>query len=240
MKLGDRSAKEGFPAMSDSLNADFSRPAAADTAAMDWQASPSPTVWRKRLDLVDGEYSRVTSVVRYDAKSSFHAHGHPQGEEILVLEGVFSDEHGDYPAGTFLLNPQGFRHAPFSVQGCTLFVKLCQFAGDGRDHVVVDTRAGDWRAMAPGVEVLPLYRDPDYPEDITMLRLAAGTALPPDCVDADAAPKGLEIFVVSGRLLEGSAHVGAGAWLREPRGVDRRFVAEADTTLYLKRNHLGG
>src|SRR3546814_7726014 len=104
-----------------------------DTAAMDWQASPSPTVWRKRLDLVDGEFSRVTSIVRYDPSSSFRAHGHPQGEEILVLDGVFSDEHGDYPAGTFLLNPAGFRHAPFSEDGCILFVKLCQFPGEGRE-----------------------------------------------------------------------------------------------------------
>ncbi|MGF1629604.1 MAG: cupin domain-containing protein [Kiloniellaceae bacterium] len=226
--------------MGDSLNADFSRPAAADTAAMDWQASPSPSVWRKRLDLVDGEFSRVTSVVRYDAKSSFPAHGHPQGEEILVLEGVFSDEHGDYPAGTFLLNPSGFRHAPFSKPGCVILVKLCQFAGEARDHVVIDTTSADWRAAAPGVEVLPLYRDADYPEEIKMLRLAAGTALPSDDVDAEAAPKGLEIFIVSGALREGSTRLGAGAWLREPRGVDRRFVAEADTTLYLKRNHLGG
>ena len=153
--------------MSDSLNADFSRPAAMDTARMDWQASPSPTVWRKRLDLVDGEFSRVTSVVRYDPNSAFHEHGHPQGEEILVLDGVFSDEHGDYPVGTFLLNPAGFRHAPFSQDGCVLFVKLCQFAGAGRDHVVVDTRQGDWQAAAPGVEEPPLYRDDAHPDSRT-------------------------------------------------------------------------
>ena len=90
--------------MSDSLNADFSQPAAMDTAKMDWQASPSATVWRKRLDLVDGEFSRVTSVVRYDADSSFHEHGHPQGEEIFVLHGTFSDEHGDYPAGMWKMS----------------------------------------------------------------------------------------------------------------------------------------
>ena len=228
--------------MSDSLNADFSRPAAMDTAKMDWQASPSPTVWRKRLDLVDGEFSRVTSVVRYDARSAFHAHGHPQGEEILVLHGVFSDEHGDYPAGTFLLNPQGFRHAPFSKDGCIIFVKLCQFIGEGRDHVVIDTTHGDWQAAAPGVEVLPLYRDGHYPEDITLLRLADGTTLPQDFVSSDAAPKGLEIFVVSGELTEDGRRHGTGAWLREPRGFEgdsgRRFSAAADTTLYLKRNHL--
>ena len=83
-----------------SLNTDFAERAVMRTQDMDWQASPSATVWRKRLDLLDGEYSRVTSVVRYDPQSSFHAHGHPQGEEILVLGGVFSDEHGDYSAGS--------------------------------------------------------------------------------------------------------------------------------------------
>ncbi|WP_340118002.1 cupin domain-containing protein [Pelagibius sp. 7325] len=220
------------------LNSDFSRPAAMETAAMEWQASPSPTVWRKRLDLVDGEFSRVTSVVRYDANSAFHEHGHPQGEEILVLDGVFSDEHGDYPAGTFLLNPQGFRHAPFSKEGCIIFVKLCQYIGEDRAHVVIDTAHGDWQATAPGVEILPLYRDDHYPEDICMLRLAAGIPLPAAAVDANAAPKGLEIFVVSGALEEDGKRHGRGAWLREPRGTERRFTATADTTLYLKRNHL--
>ena len=226
--------------LSDSLNADFSLPAVMDTAAMDWQASPSPTVWRKRLDLVDGEFSRVTSVVRYDAESAFHAHGHPQGEEILVLDGVFSDEHGDYPAGTFLLNPQGFRHAPFSKDGCILFVKLCQFIGEDRAHVVVDTTQADWQAMGPGIEALSLYRDDRYPEDIAMLRLAAGTDLPADLIDASAAVHGLEIFVVSGKLTDGGSSHATGAWLREPHGIDRRITATADTTLYLKRNHLGG
>ncbi|MEO3429702.1 cupin domain-containing protein [Pelagibius sp. CAU 1746] len=224
--------------MSDSLNADFSRPAAMDTAKMDWQASPSPTVWRKRLDLVDGEFSRVTSVVRYDADSAFHEHGHPQGEEILVLDGTFSDEHGDYPAGTFLLNPSGFRHAPFSKDGCIIFVKLCQFAGDDREHVVVDTAHAEWQGAAPGVEILPLYRDARYPEDISMIRLAAGTLLPTGYIDAEAAAKGFETFVVSGELRSGDSRYGAGAWLRAPRSTGHSFVATADTTFYMKRNHL--
>ena len=225
--------------MSDSLNADFSQPARMDTAAMDWQASPSPTVWRKRLDLVNGEFSRVTSVVRYDPNSSFHAHGHPQGEEILVLDGVFSDEHGDYPAGTFLLNPAGFHHAPFSRQGCIIFVKLCQFAGKGRDHVVIDTTSAQWQPVAPGLAFLSLYRNDAWPEDIAMFRLVAGSALPPDYIAPTAAPKGLEIFVVSGALAAGGQRLGASAWLREPRGTTARFTATANTTIYIKRNHLG-
>ena len=108
---------------------------------MDWTPSPSGTVWRKRVHLVGpAESGQVTSVVRYEPRSTFHAHEHPDGEEILVLDGVFSDEHGDWPAGTYLLNPEGFRHAPFSREGCVLFVKLRQFPGRTREHVATAHR----------------------------------------------------------------------------------------------------
>ncbi len=64
------------------LNADFGRLIVVHTGEMDWQASPSPSVRRKRLDLAgDAEKSRVTSVVRYDADSAFPSHPHPDGEK---------------------------------------------------------------------------------------------------------------------------------------------------------------
>ena len=112
----------------ENLNADLSVRAVMHGADMDWQASPSPTVWRKRF-YRDGptEAGIVTSLVRYDAGSTFPTHHHPDGEEIFVLDGIFSDEHGDYPAGTYLLNPDGTSHSPHSKDGCTLFVKLRQY-----------------------------------------------------------------------------------------------------------------
>ena len=80
---------------------------------MEGQPSPSGAVLRKRLHLVGPpESGQVTSVVRYQPGATFPEHGHPEGEEILVLDGTFSDEHGDWPAGTYLLNPEGFHHAP--------------------------------------------------------------------------------------------------------------------------------
>ncbi|MBW2396116.1 MAG: cupin domain-containing protein [Deltaproteobacteria bacterium] len=103
---------------SQTLNGDMTRSALMRTQEMEWQASPSGTVWRKRLHRVGGaETGQVTSVVRYEAGASFPEHDHPDGEEIFVLEGIFSDEHGDWPAGTHLLNPEGFHHAPFSRDG---------------------------------------------------------------------------------------------------------------------------
>lgn len=220
--------------MPDSLHADLSQPVSADTASMPWEASPSPTVWRKRLDLFGGEKSRVTSVVRYDPKSRFPAHDHPLGEEILVLSGTFSDEHGDYPAGTFVLNPPGFRHAPGSRRGCTLFVKLRQYAGERRHHVVVDTKTAPWQpGPVPGVDILPLYRHTAYPETIELVHLSAGANLP-----HAPYPGGVEVFVLDGSFTRDGQTVGKGAWLRLPDGSGFGARTKSGCRLYLKHGHL--
>ena len=220
--------------MDQPLNADLGRPAFADTAAMEWQPSPSPTVWRKRLDLFGGEQSRVTSVVRYDARSSFPEHGHPDGEEILVLEGVFSDEHGEYPAGTYLLNPPGFRHAPGSHKGCVLFVKLRQFGGERRGHVVVDTKHAKWMpGPVPGVDLLSLYAHSAHPETMDLVHISAGAGLP-----SRAVPGGIEVFVVEGRIKVVDRELGPGAWLRLPDGSEFGARASKACTFYRKCGHL--
>lgn len=103
------------------LNADMSIAAVVYSSAMDWQSSPSSTVSRKRFHLVgEAESGQVTSLVQYHPGASFPAHPHPGGEEILVLSGVFSDETGNWPIGSYLLNPAGFTHAPYlrRAAGC--------------------------------------------------------------------------------------------------------------------------
>lgn len=217
-----------------SLNTDFTQRVVMNTAEMTWQASPSPSVWRKRLDLMDGEYGRVTSVVRYEPGSTFHTHGHPEGEEILVLEGLFSDEHGDYPAGTYLLNPMGFRHTPFSRPGCVLFVKLFQYPGRERPQVTVHTEREPWSPGAhPGVEVLPLYSEAGWPETMSLERYAPGTVLP-----RQKDPGGLEIFVLDGVLEDEQGRYPAGCWLRLPPGHRQAPRSAEGCTLYVKRGHL--
>ena len=223
--------------MSDAINADFSRPAIVHTAAVDWQPSPSPSVWRKRLDLAGpSETSRVTSVVRYDADSAFPSHPHPDGEEILVLGGTFSDEHGDYPAGTYLLNPEGFSHAPFSTAGCVLFVKLRQYAGSGRQQIIVDTNMGDWRpGRAPGITVQPLYAEDGFAETMYLARLEAGAVSP-----ALDHPGGEEVFVVDGDLHDEDGDYAAGSWFRLPAGSRHQPYSKGGCTLYVKTGHLPG
>ncbi len=221
--------------MSEGLNKDFSKRVVLHSAALDWQASPSPTVWRKRLDLAGAkEASRVTSVVRYDAGSAFHSHPHPDGEEILVLEGVFSDEHGDYPTGSFLLNPEGFEHAPFSHDGCVLFVKLQQYPGSARRQIALDSGAATWRpGPAEGISSAALYGEAGYPETMELLRFNPGAG-----IEGLSHPGGAEIFLLEGALEDEEGAYQAGSWLRLPPGSRHSPCSAGGCRLYLKRGHL--
>ncbi|MBM5816770.1 MAG: hypothetical protein FJ083_09355 [Cyanobacteria bacterium K_Offshore_surface_m2_239] len=101
------------------LHADLSQRALLDTNALAWTPSPMAGVERRMLDRCGEEVARATSLVRYAPGSRFERHVHGGGEEILVLEGILSDEHGDYAAGTYLRNPAGSSHpAPSHCRGC--------------------------------------------------------------------------------------------------------------------------
>ena len=143
------------------LNADFSRRAVVHAASLAWTPSPINGVERRMLDRMGGEVARATSIVRYALRSRFSPHTHGGGEEFLVLDGVFQDEHGDFPAGSYIRNPPTSSHTPRSEAGCTIFVKLWQFDPDDRTHVHLDT-TGLTYGSAPeraGVGVMPLFRD---------------------------------------------------------------------------------
>ncbi len=76
-----------------------------------------------------------------------------------MLEGVFSDESGDYPAGTYIMNPPGSSHAPFSDSGCTLFVKLRHLGPDQVVREVIDTTTAPWyQGLVDGLHVMPLMQ----------------------------------------------------------------------------------
>ena len=216
------------------LNGDLSVSVTIDTNEMEWAPSPSGTVWRKRLHRVGpAEAGRVTSVVRYEPESSFPPHDHPDGEEIFVLEGTFSDEHGDAPAGTHLLNPEGFRHTPFSREGCLIFVKLRQYSGP-RKMLRTDTRKLPWRAdEVAGVEVKTLYDEPGFDDRTRLERWAPGAAPGPR-----ALPGGIEILVLEGALEDGEGRYPAGTWLRRPDAAHLDARSTEGCILYVKSGAL--
>ncbi len=194
--------------------------------------SPMAGVERLMLDRDGGEVARATTVVRYGAHSRVSTHMHDGGEEFLVLEGTFADEHGVYPAGTYVRNPPGSSHAPFSEEGCTLFVKLRQFQPDDTKRVVVETARGQWRqGLVPGLHVMPLHECGG--EHVALVRWAPGTVFNPHTHFG-----GEEILVLEGVFEDEHGVYPKGSWLRSPAMSRHHPFTKEGCTILVKVGHL--
>jgi len=217
------------------INSDFDRRVVLPPPGPEaWVRSPMRGVDRRPLDRVGGEVARATSIVRYAPGSQFKRHVHGGGEEFLVLEGVFSDERGDYPAGTYVRNPPGSAHAPFSREGCTLFVKLWQFAAGDTRPVRIDTGTAEWRpGLVAGLSVMPLHEFEGI--STALVRWAPNTQF-----GTHTHPGGEEIFVLEGVFRDEHGEYAAGSWLRNPRWSRHTpYTGDEGAIIFVKVGHLG-
>ena len=215
------------------LNADFSQRVAVHAARIPWTPSPMAGVDRRMLDRIGDEVARATSIVRYAPHSHFSPHTHGGGEEFLVLDGVFQDEHGDYPAGSYVRNPPTTRHTPGSEPGCVIFVKLWQFDPADRTEVRIETGKSKFKPAPdrPGVEVMPLFQD--LREEVRLERWA------PEAKIEVALPQGAEFLVLSGGFEESGEVFAEQSWLRLPAKARLQAKAGADgCRVWIKAGHL--
>jgi len=215
------------------INADFTQRAVVHAAHVAWVPSPIPGVERRMLDRVGDEVARATSIVRYAVGSAFSPHTHGGGEEFLVLEGVFQDDHGDYPVGSYVRNPPQSRHTPRSDPGCVLFVKLHQFDPNDRQHVRLDTGRVVTIADAnrSGVLLQPLFADAR--ETVRIETVA------PNAIWDVGDPGGFEMLVVAGQLDGIGESFRVLSWLRSPPGERTRFKAGPQgARAWVKLGHL--
>ncbi|MEO1537766.1 MAG: cupin domain-containing protein [Pseudomonadota bacterium] len=192
------------------LNADFTKRVVVHSAAEPWRASPMPGVDRRMLDRIGDEVARATSIVRYAPGSKFSAHTHTGGEEFIVLDGVFQDEHGDFPKGTYVRNPPTTSHTPGSDEGCVIFVKLWQFDMGDRTQFRKDMQA-ELRTTEDGVAIAELHRDDR--EVVTFRKIAPKTKF------EISATGGIECLVLFGSVFDGTDTLVEGSWLRLPDGM---------------------
>jgi ChrR Cupin-like domain len=216
-----------------SLNADFTKRVVVHAARLDWKPSPTPGVERRMLDRIGDEIARATTIVRYAPGSRFSPHVHDGGEEFLVLEGVFQDEHGDFPAGSYVRNPPQSRHTPGSKLGCTMFVKLWQFDLTDRTPVRIDTNKMALHEVKEreGVRLMPLFKDAR--EDVRIEQWAPRTLIE---FDPDG---GLEILLLEGVFSAVGEICKPQSWMRLP--VGERFNARVGNDgcrVWIKEGHL--
>lgn len=213
------------------INMNFLERVVVHTDDQVWQASPMAGVWRKPLARENVESGHATSLVRYDAGSRFAEHVHTGGEEILVLEGVFSDETGDYGPGTYIRNPPGTSHSPFSTHGCILFVKLHQFADGDKETLRIDTATAPWHPGLGGLSVMPLHRFGT--EQTALVRWPSNEVFKPH-----RHMGGEEILVLSGTFKDEHGAYPARSWLRNPHLSQHHPFVDEETVILVKTGHL--
>lgn len=216
------------------INAEFSQRVVVRPGETGFVPSPTPGVERLMLDRIGEEVARATTIVRYAPNSSFPAHVHGGGEEFLVLEGLFLDEHGAYPIGTYARNPIGTRHSPSAgPEGAVLFVKLHQFSPEDTERKAIDTRAATFLpGLVPGLTVLPLHEHGT--ERVALVRWAPNTRFNPHRHWG-----GEEILVLEGVFEDEFGRYPAGSWLRSPHlSSHTPFTGPEGALIYVKTGHL--
>lgn len=214
------------------INSDLSQRALVYTEEITWVDSPSPGVRRRMLERDGDEVARVTSIVRYIPGSYFTPHVHGGGEEFLVLNGVFSDEHGDYGSGSYVRNPVGSKHIPHSKAGCDIFVKLWQMDADDQDYVVINTNTAVWQpGLVQGLQVMPLHTYKT--EQVALVKWEAGTRF-----NCHTHFGGEEIFVLEGVFEDEFGRYPKGTWLRNPPGSIHTPFSSKGCLIYVKVGHL--
>ncbi len=213
------------------LNANFDDRAAVHSEQEPWVASPMKGVDRRMLDRIGDEVARATTIVRYAPGSAFSAHTHTGGEEFLVLDGVFQDEHGDFPVGTYVRNPPTTAHTPSAADGATIFVKLWQFDMEDRQQVTIDTTKLTPETVREGVAQIPLFEDARERVRIEIWEANAPVS--------EAGHDGFEALVIEGSFSEGGETFAANSWLRLPPDAPLSAVASVEgARLWVKTGHL--
>ena len=213
------------------LNMDFDQRVVIDTTQQDWVASPMRGVWRKPLAREEAEQGHATSIVKYEAGASFRCHDHPLGEEILVLEGTFSDQTGDYHAGSYFRNPAGFKHAPFSKEGCVILVKLHQFHAHDSKRITIQTLETTWQKGLGGLQVMPLHQFGT--ESVALVKWPKGEKF-----QAHRHFGGEEIYVLSGCFEDEYGCYPAGTWIRSPHLSEHKPFVREETIIWVKTGHI--
>ncbi|MEO0537626.1 MAG: cupin domain-containing protein [Cyanobacteria bacterium P01_A01_bin.123] len=214
------------------IHADLSQRAVIFSEELPWIDSPMLGVQRRMLERDGEEVARATSIVRYAPGSYFSAHTHGGGEEYLVLDGVFSDEHGDFGLGTYVRNPVGSSHTPHSKDGATILVKLWQMQPADQQQVVIDTHKVAWSpGLVPGLQVLPLHAYST--EQVALVKWAPKTKFQQHWHWG-----GEEIFVIDGVFADEQGVYPQGTWLRNPPGSVHTPFSEEGCLIYVKTGHL--
>jgi anti-sigma factor ChrR (cupin superfamily) len=213
------------------INSDISKRVVIQQATLPWIDTPWAGVQYRALERGADDAARATSIIRY-APGSCLSSSCEFGEEIVVLDGVLTDEFGSYRKGDYLKNPPGSSRACESASGCMLFVKQHHLEIEDDQRIVVESATKPWyQGLVDGLSVMPLSEFGT--RHTALVRWAPGTRF-----NAHRHFGGEEIYVLDGVFEDEFGRYPAGSWMRSPHLSAHCPFSLAGCTIFVKTGHL--
>lgn len=212
------------------LRCDFSLREVVDTTTLPAPVSGVANVGRRMIECGATPLRRTTSITHYAPGEEMPSPPSAGGEELLVLQGEFSDEKVHYSAGMYLRNVASVRRR--TTSGCVLFEKVGHLGEDDRAPLMIDTRSSVWQpGMYEGLQNLLLAAVGT--ERTVLVRWAAGTQIPPH---THATVE--ETLVIEGELQDEFGAYPAGTWFRVPQGSTHAPRSRHGALILIKVGHV--
>jgi hypothetical protein len=214
------------------INGNLSIPIIVKTDLHDWQVKNKTGTVRKRLEQINIDGPRLTSLVQFPPGLTFKKATHDRGEEFLVLSGDFANDKKIYNCGAYVRNPPGMKHTSATRNGCTLLFKTGQFQKLDNNRRVVQPYELDtlWQTTnEPGVSRAELHQFLDETVSLYNIR--------PQCwITFRQYTHSIEILVCEGSITVSGIKYPTGTWFRYPPNSRIKITSVAMACLFVKKS----
>lgn len=204
------------------MNSDYEKKVFIDTNDLSWENQEQRGVYKKILSCKESE---ETSLIKFEPDTTLNSKGKINSVEIFVLEGVYTNQFGDFEKGTYMYLPQEDEGKVQSKTGCVIFRKTNHF--DDAQDIIVDTTSTQWQPGQGNLQVMPL---------------GSQGALVKWPKDERFVPHrhwgGEEIFVLDGIFMDEHGKYPKGSWVRSPHMSEHYPFVEEETIIFVKTGHL--
>lgn len=218
---------------STNVNADAQAVISLQTRDMPWKPMPYEGVSRKVMERInDPTKGRETALLKLEAGASLPQELLEERLDLFVIEGNFSDGHGEYGRHTFVRNVPGATIQISSNEGCTLYSKRrVSIPSINDERMVIDSETAQWAPFPQrGATVLHLYDDANGFETGRFGQIHPNRQLP-----SHDHTRGEETLIIGGLLVDEYTRYEPGAWFRMPIGVPHSPYSGDDGCLMLIR-----
>jgi anti-sigma factor ChrR (cupin superfamily) len=179
--------------------------------------------YTERVLSFDGH--RKTVILELNNKSKFANISEFQAVEIFVLEGVYSNEFGDFGKGTYLNLPLENQEKVFCHNNCKVF-KKSNYEGT-KEQIIIDTNKEEWLEGYGNLTVMPLSDNTalvNWPKDEKFIEHKHWG--------------GEEIFVLSGIFMDEYGVFPKDTWIRNHHLSSHIPFVQEETMIFVKTGHL--